>query len=73
MGENTIQSMVRNERDRERVRDGTEGRKVRHVSPFLLTQRLSSVAPLIPRFALERRLSGSESGALSLYLCRATF
>ena len=29
--------------------------KVRHVSPFLLTQRLGSVAPLMPRSALERR------------------
>ena len=30
--------------------------KVRHVSPFLLTQRQSSVAPLVPRFALKRQL-----------------
>ena len=29
--------------------------KVRHVSPFPPTQRLGSVAPLVPRSALERR------------------
>ena len=42
VGENTIQDTVRNERDGERARDGTEEERVRHVSPFLLTQRLSA-------------------------------
>ena len=49
VGENTIQGTVRNERDGERARDGTEEERVRHVPPFLM---LSSVAPLVPRFRL---------------------
>ena len=55
VGENTIQGMCETREIWSECVTARKEKEVRHVSPFPLTQRLSSVAPLVPRFALERR------------------
>ena len=62
MGENTIQGMCEMREIWSECVTARKEEEVRHVSPFPLTQRLSSVAPLVPRFALERRFASGTVG-----------
>ena len=55
VGENMIQGNCEMREIWSKYVTARKEEEVHHVSPFPITQRLSSVAPLVPHFALERR------------------